>query len=903
MKTLTKAFAKTAAKIEKSVQSTVHDVTGPKALQDYTLIEQVGSGGLGCLWKLWRAKPKVRMSVNVLDSEVCVWALDKKALADQRHKKGTSKISEEQLFDIFRQDAAQLLKLRHPGIVRVIEPLDESKHMMAMVTEPLFASLANVTKDFTNMNQIPEELKNLDMSNLEMKHGFLQLAESLSFLHNDAHLVHRAISPQTVFITAGGAWKLGGFGFVRSSDKVAEESDSRAAFYYPEHDVPAGGLPLQPNLDYVAPELTRSNAGVASPAADVFSLGLLAYRMFAGVSLLTCNNNLKTFTSSTMMLQSREFHGIASDLGYELRRILNLDPSARPSAIEFGGSPFFRDDTQLRALRFLDRMLERDNMQKAEFIKALGGMWNAFDGRILRYKVLPPLAVELRNETMQVVVLPMIMAIAEAQDARNFEIMILPSLLPAMQTVAGDMLLLMLKHAATIAEKVSGDVINNHLLPMMVRAYEDSDIRIQEEALKRTITVLNKIDYQSVKQAVLPRVHGLALKTASAAGKELLDGFCDVTFGPEFAVESVLPLLIPSLSASSLNPEQFSKYMGVIWDVLRKIEEKRSLNITETVRRPNDNSGIGGMMPNANGLVASKPPPTSSARQSLAWDVEDWTASSKPALPALEYRPVGDAHSSSGDQGRGSSPYRPSSSSFGQPPGGGNSFGVPSSVPQPMNAQGSGQPAHRLSSSVGGGGGIGDFQWPPSQSSIGMNAKPSPTHAGTGAVAPGITWDMYGLGKPGIIGGAGGMNSNTAAPTTSTDADDPFANWPPRTGGGGSGGATSTISGTGSSGNRMGSGSGIGSLNLGSMGLGRGGAAAMGQQTPGLGSSMQLGMQGSSGSGRGISSPGQPDQFGSLFTSGQQPQTAAPMRLQPPPNRLNPPPNRSAPQPPLLDLL
>ncbi|GBG71258.1 hypothetical protein CBR_g8679 [Chara braunii] len=676
--------------------------------------------------------------------------------------------------------------------------------------------------------------------------------------------------------------------------------------------------------------------------------------MFAGVSLVNCNNNLKTFTSSTMMLQSRDFHGIASDLGYELRRILNLDPSARPSAIEFGGSPFFRDDTQLRALRFLDRMLERDNMQKAEFLKALGGMWSGFDGRILRYKVLPPLAIELRNEAMQVLVLPMIMAIAEAQDARNFEIMILPSLVPAMQTAAGDMLLLMLKHAGTVAEKISGDVIKNHLLPMMMRAYEDSDIRVQEEALKRTIAVLNKLDYQSVKQAVLPRVHGLALKTASAAVRvhaliclgqlcqrmdrpavmEVLStcarcmavdrsaptlmcilGVGDIVskqFGPEFAVESVLPLLVPSLSAPSLNPEQFSKYIGVIRDVLRKIEEKRSLNITETVRRTNDTSGMGAMMSNANGPVASKPPPTSSARQSLAWDVEDWTASSKPALPALEYHGVGDAQSLSGDQALASSSYRPSSSSFDQQPGGGNSFGVPSSVSQPMNAQGIGQPAHRLSGSKGGGGGIGDFEWPPpSQSSMGMNAKASPTRPGTGPAAPGITWDMYGLGKPGIVGGAGGMNSSTAAPATGTaDADDPFANWPPRTGTSGSGvsgGATSTNSGTISSGNRMASsGGGIGSLNLGSLGLGRGGAA-MGQQTPGLGSSMQPSMPGSIGSGRSVSSPltaaGRPDELGTLFTSGQQSQTAAPMRLQPPPIRVNPPPTRSAPQPPLLDLL
>jgi hypothetical protein len=34
------------------------------------------------------------------------------------------------------------------------------------------------------------------MGLLEVKHGLLQMAESLDFLHNNARLIHRAISPE-----------------------------------------------------------------------------------------------------------------------------------------------------------------------------------------------------------------------------------------------------------------------------------------------------------------------------------------------------------------------------------------------------------------------------------------------------------------------------------------------------------------------------------------------------------------------------------------------------------------------------------------------------------------------------------------------------------------------------------
>jgi SCY1-like protein 2 len=53
---------------------------------------------------------------------------------------------------------------------------------------------------------------------LEIKHGTLALADALRFLHSDAGIVHRAMSPETVVITADGSWKIaGGFGHAVST--------------------------------------------------------------------------------------------------------------------------------------------------------------------------------------------------------------------------------------------------------------------------------------------------------------------------------------------------------------------------------------------------------------------------------------------------------------------------------------------------------------------------------------------------------------------------------------------------------------------------------------------------------------------------------------------------------------
>ena len=46
-----------------------------------------------------------------------------------------------------------------------------------------------------------------------------------------------------------------------------------------------------------------------------------------------------------------------------------------------------QEDMLLRALRFMDNMLQRDAIQKSAFLKDLAGFCTQFDERVLRYQV------------------------------------------------------------------------------------------------------------------------------------------------------------------------------------------------------------------------------------------------------------------------------------------------------------------------------------------------------------------------------------------------------------------------------------------------------------------------------------------------------------------------------------
>lgn len=59
----------------------------------------------------------------------------------------------------------------------------------------------------------------------------IQVAEALNFVHTEANLVHRAISPETVIVTAGGAWKLAGLGLAGMAELNTRHPENKTFTY------------------------------------------------------------------------------------------------------------------------------------------------------------------------------------------------------------------------------------------------------------------------------------------------------------------------------------------------------------------------------------------------------------------------------------------------------------------------------------------------------------------------------------------------------------------------------------------------------------------------------------------------------------------------------------------------
>ena len=101
----------------------------------------------------------------------------------------------------------------------------------------------------------------------------------------------------------------------------------------------------------------------------------------------------------------------------------------------------------LRALRFLDTVLQRDGAQKVAFLRDLATFWQQYDDRLLRNKVLPPLVAEMRGSDMvALAALPVVLSIMGRMSAADFERAgSLPVLRPVFEAADGEVLLALVR--------------------------------------------------------------------------------------------------------------------------------------------------------------------------------------------------------------------------------------------------------------------------------------------------------------------------------------------------------------------------------------------------------------------------------------------------------------------------
>lgn len=390
----------------------------------------------------WRVHSGSKKSTGVPAS---IFILDRKTLEPRsggfggRSSASTKKLQEE-VVERLKREASNLARLRHPSILQVLEPVEETRNGGLMfATERVTASLAGLLREKDAQERavgvgsrasryMVEDLdggrrrRDLEIDELEIQKGLLQVAKGLEFLHESAGLVHGNLNPDAIFINAKSDWKIAGLGFAGPPDSSESRSSlpplALSEVLYQDPRFPAS---VQLNLDYTSPDFALDSNVTTS--ADLFSLGLIIITLYNSphISPLQTHSNLNTYKKilsapSTTPSQGNNFLSSApipkDILTHLLPRLITRRPAHRLNAREFQQSQYF-DNILVSTIRFLESLPAKNPNEKSQFMRGLQRVIPEFPASVLERKLLGALLEEMKDRELLPVILQNIFGILQ----------------------------------------------------------------------------------------------------------------------------------------------------------------------------------------------------------------------------------------------------------------------------------------------------------------------------------------------------------------------------------------------------------------------------------------------------------------------------------------------------------
>lgn len=265
---------------EPSSQSGPGGLTGAVLSNRYRLEEQIGSGGMGTVW---------RATDTLLNRSVAVKLLHPAQMAEPTAR------------ERFRTEGRITAGLSHPGIAQVYDYGEEEGRayliMELVVSEPLSQVLreqgrlsADQTLDFV-----------------------CQAAKALAAAHARG-VVHRDIKPGNLLVTEDGQLKLTDFGIARGDTSVT---------------LTQTGM-VMGTAQYISPE--QASGRPASGASDLYALGVVAYECLAGTPPFTGDSPVALALAHTRDDPPELPDHVPAEIDNLVFSLLQKNPEDRPSS-------------------------------------------------------------------------------------------------------------------------------------------------------------------------------------------------------------------------------------------------------------------------------------------------------------------------------------------------------------------------------------------------------------------------------------------------------------------------------------------------------------------------------------------------------------------------------------------
>lgn len=513
-----------------------------------------------------------------------------------------NKAEREAALDHIKRGVTQLTRLRHPSILVVHHPLEESRSSLAFVTEHVYGHLESILKEqrskrvgsreskllSTNLVDLTQDLGPKDsdyksdscqLDEVQMKAGLLQVCDGLKFLHNDAKMLHRNLCFDNIFVDTNNTWKIAGFNFscLQSSNPSSAitshiSQETSANLQIVEFTPKISNSPLFPSLKTIYPSLPsaiipnwscsapeHSNLDQVTFSSDIYSLGIISCALLADNTDMVDLSYEYGLISDTYKrgLHFRELADrLPSNIKASIMKYAAMNVESRPSLDDYQNLSAF-NDPHVRAIRDLDSRYVWDRLRKIDFFNSLRDILPRLSHQVKVNRVAKSLFNDVVNPDMLPHVLPCILIIAKDSTPTEFKLKIFPNLKGPFRVLEPKSVpLMLLDNMVVLADRAKlclpefkqyAFTLIQYLLRM--------DLQMQEKCIFILPNLKNYIDENSMNTMILPELKKLCYETTTSSIRikciDCIGKMIDV-MSTSTILKQVLPILfdLPSRDAS-----------------------------------------------------------------------------------------------------------------------------------------------------------------------------------------------------------------------------------------------------------------------------------------------------------------------------------------------------------------